>query len=150
MKRLKSDQIVGALLVLLGALVALEARTFTVGFLADPLGPRAVPYLVAAFLVAPGGWLTYRPRFTSNWPPAVVWCNIALALATLVTYALLLRWLGFLLLTTLAITALSLVFGGRIWRSLLSAAAFTAALYVLFVYLLDLTLPVGALFLVSG
>lgn len=149
MRLLQSDRVAGALLVLLGAVVALKARTFTVGFLADPLGPRAIPYLVAAFLVASGGWLAFRPAFSASWPPSAVWRNIALALATLVSYALLLRWLGFLLLTTLAITALSLVFGGRMWRSLLSAAAFTAALYVLFVHLLGLTLPIGELFLVN-
>jgi putative tricarboxylic transport membrane protein len=145
-----SDRLAGLSLVLLGTLVAIQARTFTVGFLADPLGPRAVPYLVAGFLVTSGGWLALRPTFASNWPARDVWLNIALTVATLLLYALLLRWLGFLLLTTLALTALSLLFGGRLWRSVLSAAGFAVALYALFVYVLGLTLPIGELFLVSG
>ena len=54
------DRWLGAVLVLLGMAIAATARGFTVGFLVDPVGPRALPYLVAALFVVGGGALLVR------------------------------------------------------------------------------------------
>lgn len=145
-----SDRVSGLALALLAVLVVLEARTYTVGFLTDPLGPRAVPFLVALFLLASGIWLASKPGAHAVWPPAAVWRRLGFAVVALVVYAVLIDSLGFFITTTLTVTTLSVTFGGRTKQSVLAAALFTVTVYVLFVYLLGIPLPIGDLFLVSG
>ncbi len=144
------DRIAAVGLLVLAALVVLEARTFTVGFLADPLGPRAAPYLVAGFLAASGMSIYVRPGPNPAWPPAAVWCRLSMSVAALGVYAVLIDPIGFMPATVAVVSVLSLIFGGRLKHSLAAAVLFSGALYLLFVYLLGIPLPVGDLFTVSG
>ena len=144
------DRVAAAGLLVLAALIVLEARTFTVGFLADPLGPRAVPYLVAGFLAASGLLICIKPGPDPVWPPMSVWRRVSMSVTALGVYALLIDPLGFMLATVSVVSVLSLIFGGRLKQSLTSALVFTGALYLLFVYLLGIPLPAGDLFVVSG
>ena len=84
-------------------------------------------------------------------------CQLAVArngrlavLASFSVYALLLAPLGFLMSTTLVVTTLSLVFAGPPGRSLASAAILSGVMYLVFVYGLGLSLPLGTLFLARG
>jgi putative tricarboxylic transport membrane protein len=141
-----SDRISAALLVLMALLIALESRTFTVGFVTDPLGPKAFP-LVAAFLLLVGGVsLLFRPGVESKWPRGHQLLRVATAVLCLFAYALLLGVLGFFTTTMLLIAVFSLQLGGRPIPALLSAAGISAALYALFFYVLDISLPLGSLF----
>ena len=65
---MKTDRSAGAVLMGVGAAVALEASTFDVLFLTDPVGPKAMPYLVAALLVGTGLALALRPGPDPPWP----------------------------------------------------------------------------------
>ena len=58
----RRDRAAGFVLLLAGAATALEARTFNVAFMTDPVGPKALPFLVAAALAAAGVRLMASPR----------------------------------------------------------------------------------------
>ena len=133
-----------AVLATAGA-VAWEARTFTVDFPTDPLGPAAFP-LVAAGLLALGGLalLFESQEAVEPLEPGAA-RRLTLASLSFVAYALLLAPLGFLPATALEFAALALLFGGRVAPSLAAGVAFAAFLFFLFVYGLGLPLPLGLL-----
>jgi putative tricarboxylic transport membrane protein len=138
----------GAALMAFAIAAALEARTFRVAFMTDPIGPRALPWLAAALVFAGGAYLAARPGGTtaSSSPATARPARVALVAAAFIAYALLLRPFGFILATTLLLLALSSMFGGRPVRALIVAALFSGALYLLFAIALDVPLPAGALF----
>ena len=145
-----SDRVAGALLVALALLIALESRTFTVGFVTDPLGPKAFPLLAAGLLLVGGVTLLVRPGRFFSWPRAQQLLRVVEGSVCLFAYALLLGTLGFFVTTALVIAAFSLQLGGRLFPTLFTAAGISAALYVLFFYLLDIALPLGSLFVLGG
>jgi putative tricarboxylic transport membrane protein len=131
-------------------LLAFKARTFTVGFVTDPLGPKAFP-LVSAFLLLVGGTaLQFRPGLESSWPPWSRLLRVGLAAVCLLAYALLLGFVGFFTATLLVVAAFAVLLGGRPLPSLVAGALSGALLYGLFSYLLDIALPLGSLFVVGG
>lgn len=148
--RATSDRAVAALLVVLALLIAFESRTFTVGFVTDPLGPKAFP-LVSAFLLLVGGVaLVVRPGLDSNWPASSRLRRISIAAICLFVYALLLGFLGFFTTTLLVVAAFSSLLGGRPLPSIVTGTVSSALLYALFFYLLDIALPLGSLFVLGG
>jgi putative tricarboxylic transport membrane protein len=139
-----TDRVAGGLLVALGVGVALDASTFDVAFLTDPVGPKALPMLAAVIFVAAGVILLVRGGEARTWPPAGVLLRMGAAAAVFAVYALLLAPLGFVVATTLAVAGLSMLFGGPPRKSLASAALLSAVLWYLFVWALGLPLPLGA------
>ena len=164
------DRWVGATLVALGFGVAGTARGYTVGFLVDPLGPRALPYLVAALLALGGGVMAFRrtagrgpfpggevlPRAGApEGPEAILRARGGLArsllaqsacVGVLLLYVGAIPPFGFFLPTVLAGGALSRLFGGRWLPGLGVGLVLGAGLYGLFTWGFGLQLPVGALF----
>ena len=141
------DRAAGFVLVLLGAASGLEAMTFNVAFMTDPVGPKALPLLVAATLVGAGARMIIRPRPTAEFPHARDLRRIALAAAAFITYALALPWPGFFVSTPAVIATLGKLFDGPRRGSVLAGATLSAALWLLFVTLLSLPLPIGALWI---
>ena len=146
----KSDRVAGALLVVVALLIALESRNFTVGFVTDPLGPKAFPLVAAGLLLVGGVTLLVRPGAFSSWPQAAQLLRVAEGAVCLFAYALLLGTLGFFTTTLLVIAAFSLRLGGRPIPAIFTAAGISAALYMLFFYLLGIALPLGSLFVRGG
>jgi len=147
MTRPPADRLTGVVLIIAAALVALEARTFSVRFLTDPIGPKALPFLVAALFAIAGVALAARPKPDPDWPRRDTWIRGALAVLTFVLYAWALPILGFFAATTLEVAALAVLFRGPPLKGTIAAAVYSACLYVLFVYVLGLQLPIGSLFL---
>jgi len=144
-----ADRVAGITLLLTAGAVALTARGYTVDFLTDPIGARALPWLAAGLIAAGALGMLGRPASGTDRAPAPS-ARLALTVAALVAYALLLDVIGFVVATGLAMTALSVVFGGR-WRTgALAGFAWAAALWLLFDRLLDLALPVGRLWIIGG
>jgi len=139
-----TDRILGGVLLVLGVAVAGEATTFDVLFLTDPVGPKALPLAAAAILVGSGALLAIRPGLGGGWPRPGTLLRMAGAVATFSAYAALLAPLGFVLATTATVASLSILFGGPWKRSVVVAAALSVALWYLFVWLLGLPLPLGA------
>ena len=137
----------GLLVGLVGAAIGLEATTFDVRFMTDPVGPKALPGLVALMLILAGVKGLVRPEPTGPWPSRAVLGKIAAATTAFLVYAVALDALGFLLSTTLVVTALAYLYGAPTRRGLPAAALLSGALWLLFVHLLALPLPIGALWM---
>jgi putative tricarboxylic transport membrane protein len=142
-----SERVPGLVLMVLGAAVGLEATTFDVAFLSDPVGPKALPYLVAVALTVSGIHQARRPEPGTRWPERTALARIALAISAFLGFALILPWLGFLLSTTLVVAALSQLFFAVPRKSVPAAAALAFVLWLLFVWVLALPLPVGRLWM---
>ena len=144
---MKQDQVIGVVLALAGVGLAVEATTFDVSFMTDPVGPKALPFLVATMLVAGGLVAIARPRPDVALPPANIAIRMAAAVAAFFLYAAALPWLGFFLSTTLVVTGLSLLYRGPVLPSAGAAAVLSGGLWLLFVRLLSLPLPTGELWI---
>jgi putative tricarboxylic transport membrane protein len=157
-----SDRILAAAAVGLALLVAAMASQYTVRFLVDPLGPRALPYLVAGLLAVSGAALLLRrpgsgspeggasdaaePSVQPAGPAGFSRIRRQIAgIAALSGYAIAIPWLGFMAATTLATAVLARLFGGGWGRGLLTGIVFAAALYALFSLGFGLQLPAGRL-----
>lgn len=143
---LRTDRVAGILLLLLGGSVALEARTFRVAFLTDPLGPRALPLLVAGLLGACGLVLLRRPGPEPAWPRAQGLLRGSAGAGVFLVYSLLMQPLGFGASTVGAVAGLGILFGGPPRRVLVTGIVTTVLLWLLFVPLLGIPLPTGWLF----
>ncbi|MEZ4425332.1 MAG: tripartite tricarboxylate transporter TctB family protein [Gemmatimonadota bacterium] len=139
----RADRVTGLVLILLGLAVGAQAMTFDVLFLTDPVGPKALPLLSAAVFVLSGVLLLLRPGSAGRWPERPVLLRMAGAVLAFLVYAALLAPLGFVVATTITVTALSLLFDGPWLKSLGAATALSAVLWYLFVWALDLQLPLG-------
>lgn len=144
------DRLAGGTLLVLAILIAVESRSFTVGFLTDPLGPKALPLLAGSLVGLGGLHLLIRPDPAMGWPGPGARARLVWAAVSFLAYAALLSFLGFVVATTVEMTVLSLVFGGKPVRSAVGAALFAGALYVVFGYLVGLPLPVGRAFMHLG
>jgi putative tricarboxylic transport membrane protein len=141
------DRVTGGMLVLMGVAAGLEATTYDVLFMTDPVGPKALPLLVAAILVIAGLSALFRPRPSVSLPDRPTIVAMAGAVAAFLVYTTLLPFLGFFIATTLVVLALSLLYQGPLVPSLAAALALSGALWLLFVALLSLPLPIGSLWI---
>lgn len=145
----RTDRILGALLVLVGGSIGTVATGYRVGFMTDPVGPRALPYLTAAILVGSGLWLAFRAQETSGrYEAAAYGGRRALgAGACFVVYSLVLPWIGFFAATALVVCVVGLLFGGPRRGAIAAGLITSGALWLLFVQLLQLPLPIGSLWI---
>ena len=143
----RSVRIAGASLLVAGLALGAEASTFEVAFLMDPVGPKAMPYLVAAILTAAGLRLMLRADRAVQWPPASVLRRMAAAAAAFLVYAGALPFVGFFLSTTAVVAVLAMLYGAPRRWAILTAGLLAGALWMLFVVVLGLPLPVGDLWM---
>lgn len=142
---MRTDRVTGCALFLAACLYLFEARSFVTGFIADPIGPRAFPYVLGTILAGLAVWLAFRPEAGPSWPSRALWRPIAVV-GALASYAALLVPLGFIISTSGLLVIVSTLFGGRISKSVLFALAFSIITYALFRQLLALGLPPGTIF----
>jgi hypothetical protein len=69
------------------------------------------------------------------------------AAAAFVGYAMVLPWIGFFLSTTLVVAVLGMLYRGPVRGSLAAGLSLAAVLWLLFVRILALPLPVGDLWI---
>ncbi|MBT8398160.1 MAG: tripartite tricarboxylate transporter TctB family protein [Gemmatimonadetes bacterium] len=155
------DRWLGASLLVLAFGLAAAARTFDVGFLVDPLGPKALPYLVIglflvggmALLLAPHGpgpsgegaaqSLEEEGAARGDGRASKTWPDQALCLLILLGYAAALPLFGFVPSTAMATGALSKVFSGRFLWGLGVGLALGLGLFGLFTLGFGMELPLG-------
>ena len=143
----RSSRTVGAGLIGTGLAIGLEASTFDVGFLTDPVGPKALPYVVAATFVLAGVHTLTAPGAKAAWPTRAAGVRITLATVAFLAYAVSLPLVGFFLSTTLVVASLSHLYGATPRRGITAASLLSGALWLLFVQLLSLPLPIGSLWI---
>ena len=138
---------VGGLFVVTGVAIGLTARSYTVGFMVDPVGPRAMPYLVACLFVVAGVALLIRRRPPGPGTEGTGRIRVQLvAVGVFLLYAGLINPLGFLPPTVLATGALAKLFGGKWVHGLGVDLILGFALLALFSWGFGLNLPTGYLF----
>lgn len=141
----------GAFLALLG-LVAIWASTSIGEGAGGHLHPRTFPMLIGVLLLVGGGWLAVSGAAARtagkpiDWPDAKGWRLWLTALAGLVLFVGLSLPLGFLVCSFLFVAAFIRYFGRyRPAVALAWAVGVTLFIYVVFIRLLELTLPMGIL-----
>ncbi len=139
---MKPDRYLGLFLLLLAVGYGLGALGLEAEYLADPLGPRAFPLLLAGVLGVLGLWLLLFPG-SDPAPRFPAWRPQALAVGSFVLYAYALVPLGFVLATTLEVGFLARLLGAGWSRGLFAGFAFAASLYLIFVFGLGIPLPLG-------
>ena len=139
----RSYRLAGAAVCVAAVAVALTARGFTVGFITDPVGPRALPWLAAALLGIGGiGMLIDRSRPVA-WPTRPMLWKLLLAVLSLLGFALLTEPLGFTVATTALAASFGVLFGAR-WGPALAVGVIVAlALFGFFAWGLGVPLPAG-------
>lgn len=141
----RTDRVAGIIVALLGVAVGAEATTFDVLFRTDPVGPKVLPMLAAAIFVGSGLVLAARPGPGAPWPERPALLRMAGAVAAFGVYAALLTPLGFVVATTATVSALSILFGAPWKKAVTAALVLSVVLWYLFVWVLGLPLPLGAL-----
>ncbi len=141
-----SNRIIAILIIIFSFLYGLEAYRLKSGFGSDSVGPRGFPIILAILLASLGIVLVFKKDPLKNWPNLQNWFNISLALVSFVIYAYLLVPIGFIASTTLETSFLSQRFGAKIWQAVLLGLGSSLFLYFLFVYALQIPLPIGKIF----
>jgi putative tricarboxylic transport membrane protein len=146
-----ADLRIGIFLALLGVGVIYASSQIT-GGLEERLPPRTLPYCMGFTILVSGGLLalrTWRLREegpTIQWPNRVGVVRILVCLVSLALYIALMNPLGLPWSTFLYVSFSTWYLGRyRIWKAVLMGVLSGAASYLLFIYLLELSFPVGPL-----
>ena len=135
-----SDRITGLIVAVLALAFAAGATQLEQPFFADPLGPKAFPFLVAATAFIAGAMMVMRPDAEPQWPGLATFARLGIAVVILVGYAYTLRPFGFLLPTAVASAALSYQIRPHRTGCAVIGVALSLGLFVVFKYGLGLGL----------
>jgi uncharacterized membrane protein HdeD (DUF308 family) len=139
----------GCFLVLLGLATILAAINIK-GGLEERLPPRTLPYVVGVIILISGALLAVRSWRFRGEDPAIRWPDRRGAIRVLITivslgvYLALMDPLGLPLSTFLYVSFTVWYLGKyRLWYPLLTGFLSGAISYIVFIYLLELSFPVG-------
>lgn len=145
MSKYSTDRIAGLILFLFALGYTFQAAFFRSTMPTDPLGPSAFPTILGVVLALCSLWMMLKPDVNPAWPAAASWVKMLLIITSLILYAYLMRPLGFVLATTLVMSALAIIFKGSPLKAIVASIATAASLYFLFDFGLGLNLPNGIL-----
>ena len=141
----------GVFLALLGLAAAWASTSIDEGA-GGQLHPRTFPVLIGVLLVLGGGVLAVAGRMdrhtgkTIDWPDSRGWRLWSTALASLIVYVGLALPLGFIVCSFLFVAGFIWYFGRySLPVAVAWASGVTVFVYVVFIRLLELTLPMGPL-----
>ena len=154
MIRIKRDQLTGAVLVLLGIIVAVMTNQFKIPFTAAYPGPKMLPMIGAVgFIVCGAGIFMEGTLSKKEEKPFMVkagWIRMAACTFILCLYVLVSSLIGYLITTPFVTYGLTTIFakGSRSTMKgrILFSVVFSLIIYVIYVYAFGLGLPEGALF----
>ena len=139
-----SDRIFAGAWLVVTALIAWATWQIEVPFSYEPIGPRAFPWLICAFMAAAAARMLLRPDAEPEWPRRALLVKSALLMAAMIAYAFAFEPLGFPLATALVCMVVGRAFGGSWLQGLVAGAGLGIGLYFFFDRLLEVTLPLGA------
>ncbi len=141
-----SDRIVAVMLLALALVFGIQAWAYVpIGF-TDHLGARVFPLAVALFMLPLTLVLFFGRHMAGVWPSARAWRVVILSMSVLVVYALVIDFVGFIIATMGVFIIYGRLYGARWWKTVISGFVAAVALYFLFVWALDMYLPLGSLF----
>lgn len=144
-----ADRIFGLFLLAIAAVFGGLGWGIQAPFSYDPLGPRPYPLLLAGVLAVLALWMIFKPHEV-RLPARPVLTRGGMLIATLILYQLTFRWLGFIPSTILCVALLARMFRGSWRQGLVSGVGLALACFGLFNYVLEIPLPLGAIFSGQG
>ena len=140
-----SDRIFGGIGLALAVFFVWQATRIELSFISDPLGPRAFPIIIGILLGLASLVILVRPDAAPKWPRAGRLFEIAVSVAVMVAYAMLLPEVGFVIATAVAAAYLTWRLGtGPLW-ALVTGAGTSLGIYAVFHLILGLSLARGPL-----
>lgn len=148
--RRSTDIATGVFLAVLG-LTAVAASTGIDEGAGGQLHPRTFPMIIGGLLVVGGAMLAFRAAVVKSgatkaiaWPDRSGWKLLFMAMAGLAVYVALAQTLGFIISSLIYVPWFIRYFGRyRHWVAWSCAAGIAAFIYLVFIRLLQLTLPIG-------
>jgi putative tricarboxylic transport membrane protein len=148
----RADQVTGVVLFLASLHILQQSTTLEMTYRNTP-GSGFFPFWLSAgaalvsLAILVGG--LRRPAALDRpirWPSGLGLRRIAVSSLAIVGYAFLIKWLGYILSTTLLVGFVARLLGGYRWHQLLILGVTTSVgLYVVFHVWLQMTLPTGML-----
>lgn len=138
-----SDRVLGGACLLLAAFFIWQATQIKLGFIVDPLGPRAFPIIVGGVLALAGLYPIFKPDEAPDWPNLSGLVEIGFAIAVLIAYAMLLTRLGFTVATAMAASILAWRLGCRPVTAAVAGMVIAVSIYAVFHLVLGLSLARG-------
>lgn len=139
------DRALGGVGLALAAFYIWQATRIQESFISDPVGPKGFPFIIGGLLALASLAVILRPDARPHWPSAARLLEIAVAVAVMLAYAMLLPDLGFVFATALASAYFSWRLGASALHAALAGGAIALGIYVVFHLLLGLTLAKGFL-----
>ncbi len=150
MKTQRSADIAGGCFLSFLGLATIFAATQIKGGLEERLPPRTLPYVVGVIILISGALLAIRSWRFHGEDPAIKWpdrpgvIRVLVTIVSLSLYLALMDLLGLPLSTFLYVSFTVWYLGKyRLWYPLLVGFLSGAISYVVFIYLLELSFPVG-------
>lgn len=140
-----SDRIFGGIGLALAVFFVWQASLIELSFISDPIGPRTFPIIIGVVLGAASLIILLRPDVAPRWPPAKRLFEIAVSVAVMVTYALLLPQVGFVIATAFVAAFLTWRLGTKPLWSLAIGVLTSLGIYGVFHLVLGLSLARGPL-----
>ena len=137
---IRSDRILGLVTVVVALAYIASATQLETSFLSDPVGSKTFPYLIGAVAVICGLVFMFRPDSDPEWPVLKTWLSLGVAAGVLVLYAYALKPFGFLVPTVVVGAVLSYQIRPRVGPALLAGLGLSVGLFLVFRFLLGLSL----------
>jgi len=142
----RGDRLLGLALLVLAVAYGWAAQQWPPPFGGqEAVGPDTFPTILSVILALSSCYLIARPDSDTDWPGRRTLVELAIAVLVLIAYALLLEVVGFVLATTLAVGTLCWRMGARPKGAFLTGLIGAVVVFILFNYLLELSLPAGLL-----
>jgi putative tricarboxylic transport membrane protein len=142
----RGNRIWGIVICALGAFYLFEGFNLPPAAIGDPLGPLVFPTILGFSFIACGVYLAVKPGPRLAQPPLVAryFLRVLILFALLLLYSGSISWLGYLPATFLFVLAGAFLMGERSWaKGILLSAAFSTGVFLLFVRVLTIPLPLG-------
>ena len=150
MRTQRSGDIAGGCFLAFLGLITIFAASRITGGLEERLPPRTLPYVVGVIILVSGALLAIRSWRFHGEDPVIKWpsrrgaIRILVTLVSLALYLALMNPLGLPLSTFLYVSFTVWYLGKyRLWYPLLIGFLSGAISYLVFIYLLELSFPVG-------
>jgi putative tricarboxylic transport membrane protein len=140
-----SDRIFGGIGLVLAIFFIWQATQIELSFISDPVGPRTFPIIIGCLLGIASLVIVIRPDAAPAWPAAGRLFEIAVSVAVMVAYALLLPEIGFVIATAVASAFLSWRLGTSPVWALVTGVLIALGIYAIFHLILGLSLARGPL-----
>lgn len=135
-----SDRIFGLVVAVVALAFFASATQLEQPFFADPLGPKAFPYLISVVAFIAASMMIFSPDKESKWPNFKTLIRISVAVIILILYANSLKPVGFIFSTAVAAGALSYQIRPRSIESVAIGVGLSVVLFIIFKYGLGLGL----------